>query len=230
MAKTMLRFVRRYRAIPIAALVVLAACTPPVPTVPPTADGVGFNRTTGGVNLLWASGYKFKLDGSAPANLRNAVASDLDYASAHLQWHTGLPVSRSTAPFNGSFMTVPSDGVISVSIVTASEMAAINGCGGANVIGCGGVAAYSGGRVQSGRIAILDSYIAGAADYHLKTTILHEAGHALNLSHKHDSFEGYLQTMHPTGGGNTGDYRTGDINGLKYMAAGSLNQAAAREG
>ncbi|MCZ7530726.1 MAG: hypothetical protein M5U31_10515 [Acidimicrobiia bacterium] len=230
MAKTMLRLVRRYRAIPIAVLVVLAACTPPVPTVPPTADGVGFNRTTGGVDLLRAGGYKFRLDGSAPANLRNAVASDLDYASSHLQWHTGLPFSRSTTPFNGGFMDVPPDGVITVSIVTAAEMAGVNGCGGANVIGCGGVAKYSGGRVLSGRIAILDSHIASASDYHLKTTILHEAGHALNLAHKHDPYQGGLQTMHPTGGANTGDYRHGDINGLKYMAAGSLNQAAAREG
>lgn len=227
---------RKLAVLGVAALALLAACVPdpPGPT-PPTADGDGFKRTSASLTTLRAEGFAFTMERIPPGDvrmqlLRQRLDPMVDGAVTQLNFHTGLAFGRAGAAYDhdGNFNAAVPFGQIRVSIVTPAEMATIagGGCSAPNTIGCAGVSTSSNGRVLSGRIAILDEHIVAATDQHLATTVLHEAGHALNLSHYNAVYQGELQTMHHQGGNRSGDYRQGDRNGLNWMAAGSLAPAA----
>lgn len=49
-------------------------------------------------------------------------------------------------------------------------------------------------------------------------TVLHELGHALGLDHMPTKYEGQYQVMYPAGLPGLTDYRTGDVNGLRWLA------------
>ncbi|MCZ7530727.1 MAG: hypothetical protein M5U31_10520 [Acidimicrobiia bacterium] len=228
---------RKLAALAVAALALLPACIPSGPPGPnpPTGDGDGFARTSASYQRLRAQGYGLSVEYAPPSDLRMSLLRQrldpvLNGAAYQLDFHTGLDFPGVNSLFHGAFSDAAPTGTITVSIVTAAEMAAI-GCPGANVVGCGGVSTASGNRVLSGRIAILDEHIVQASDLVLSTTVMHELGHALNLAHYNSLYGGELQTMHSGGGSHSGDYRSGDKNGLKWMAAGSLEpDAQARAG
>lgn len=90
-------------------------------------------------------------------------------------------------------------------------------CSGASVIGCGGIS-YSGGFVDSGRVWIHES-VWGYPEWVRRTTVLHEFGHALGLSHFDGTWEGRYQTMRSSVADQAMvDYGAGDLNGLLDMA------------
>ncbi|MEZ5170103.1 MAG: hypothetical protein R3A49_05065 [Acidimicrobiia bacterium] len=228
-------------ALVAAVLVVAAACVPQYPgPTPPTPDGDGFKRMSTSREILNSSGYSFAIEYAPESDLRMTLLRQkldplLNNAATQLNVHTGLPFPGVTSLWHGTFGDAAPTGKITVTIVTGAEMAAI-GCPGANVVGCGGVSTASGKRVLSGHIAILDQHIIDASDLALSTTVLHELGHALNLAHyngRYDNRNGgteYQTMCCDAGTGHyhaaTGDYRAGDKNGLKYMAAGSLEAKA----
>ncbi|HEU5007928.1 MAG TPA: hypothetical protein VFT67_13210 [Jatrophihabitantaceae bacterium] len=68
--------------------------------------------------------------------------------------------------------------------------------------------------IQQSRIVLCSTV---ASDV-ITGTVLHELGHALGLDHMPTKYEGQYQVMYPYGLPGVTDYRTGDVNGLRWLA------------
>lgn len=228
------RSTRKLAVLGVAALALVAACTPTgPPSTPPAQPGDGFTLSNSGFTKLRAEGFQIALFEPEAGNAWAQAAHDgllplFQNAAVQLQAHTGLAFSAAGSSWYGNWGTTVFPGVIAVNLINQENWPCSP-----SAVGCGGVSTSSNGRVTSGKVALRSDYVlaqlwkpngAGIAELH--TTVLHELGHALNLGHYDSLYTNgaggtEYQTMHNSSPGNSRDYRLGDRNGLKYMAAGS---------
>ncbi|MDQ3982826.1 MAG: VCBS repeat-containing protein, partial [Actinomycetota bacterium] len=93
-------------------------------------------------------------------------------------------------------------------------------CNVPNVAGCGGTEGYAPGEspflvVAAGKVWIAPRKL---DDSDLQNLLLHEMGHAVGLVHYEPNYEGLPQVMRADGGGLVSAYRSGDLNGFRYLA------------
>jgi hypothetical protein len=169
-----------------------------------TVGGPGFFYFTvpnSGINYhyllrIFANGY------SVPQSLRNDIAA----AAAELRAHTGADIG--VGPDSGSYTPAPGDIIISI-----DDDPPWFGCS-EPFLGCGAPGPFSNGRLIAGRAAIHPGTVGGSFQ---RTTVFHELGHAFNLGHFSDLFQGQYQVMHPTGDPTRTSYRQGDRNGFREL-------------
>lgn len=224
---------RRLAVLAVAALAVVAACTPTGPPgEPPTPAGEGFRLKNPELTKLWPDGYKIILFDPAGDPSAQAIHDDLvplmKNAALQLQAHTGLAFSYNPSPWYGDYGDTVFPSLIAVNLVDKADWPCSP-----TYHACAAVSTSAEGRVGSGRVALRTDYVVkelakpdGAGMAELHTTILHEFGHTLNLTHYNSLFDDgnggtEWQTMASSTPGNSRDYRLGDRNGLRYMAAGS---------
>ncbi len=114
-----------------------------------------------------------------------------------------LTVLPGTQPWG----SVPGRGQIDVVVSSMSP------CGG-SWLGCGGPT-IDHGVVVAGRIWFSPRLAAHPVD-EIENTVRHELGHAVGLAHYRWSYQGRLQTMHPTSFEASG-YEAGDAAGLRFL-------------
>ncbi len=112
--------------------------------------------------------------------------------------------------------SVPGRGQIDVVVSSLSP------CGG-SWLGCGGPT-IDHGVVVAGRIWFSPRLAAHPVD-EIDNTVRHELGHAVGLAHYRWSYQGRLQTMHPTSF-DASAYQAGDAAGLRFLTGTTVLPAA----
>ena len=124
--------------------------------------------------------------------------------------------SLTVAPGLYPWGSVPGRGQIDVVVSSTSP------CGG-SWLGCGGPS-IEGGVVVAGRM-----WFNPRLGYHsleeIQNTVRHELGHAVGLAHYRWTYQGRVQTMHPTDF-EASDYEAGDTAGLRFLTGTTAVPAA----
>lgn len=180
-------------------------------------SGAGFNTEADVIGM--GGHFTIKLISSSEGN-SELLRPTTTEAARQLSAATGASLTVAPGLYSapGDYRNVP---VPQNEIYVKVSTEWTSSCNIPDVAGCGGPEGYAPGGespflvVTAGKVWVAPRKL---DDSDLQNLLLHELGHAIGLTHYQPDFEGLPQVMRSDGGGLVNAYRSGDLNGLRYLA------------